>query len=126
MIVRALDSNGDWTFGHGRSNYKRANLAVAQAIQSRVTSFLGDCFFDLGAGIDWFNLLGGKNELAISLAVSAVILNTTDSDGNQVVTGVKKLSVNLDSNRSLQVSYQVVTVYSVLTETFQYDLGGGA
>jgi hypothetical protein len=124
MIVRALDSNGDWTFGQGVNNYKSGNLAVAQAIQTRVSSFLGDCFFDLGAGIDWFNLLGGKNELALSLAISAVILNTTDADGNQLVTGIQQLSVDLSSNRAFSVIYQVVTVYSVLSGSFQYDLGG--
>jgi len=124
MIVRAINSSGDWTFGQGLNNYKSGNLAVAQAIQTRISSFLGDCFFDQGAGIDWFNFLGGKNELALNLAISAVILNTTDADGNQLVTGVNQLSVNLNANREFSVTYQVVTVSSVLSGSFQYDLGG--
>lgn len=127
MLVRSLSSTGDWTFGAGLSNYKSGNLAVAQNIQTRLSSFLGDCFFDTEAGIDWNTFLGGsKNQLALNLAVSAVILNTTDADNLNVV-GINQLSINLDSTtRKISISYQVQTTYSVtaLTNTFTFDLGG--
>lgn len=107
MRVRALDSNGDWTFGKGQNDYKVNRDAVAQDIQTRLSSFLGDCFFDLGAGIDWLNFLAGsKNQLALNLAISAVILNT------EGVFQMVQLSAGLDDiTRRFTVSYTVGTIY---------------
>lgn len=121
MRVRALDVNNDWEYGKGQNDYKTANNAVAQNIQTRLSSFLGDCFFDTGAGIDWFNLLGGKDQLALNLAVSAVILNTEN------VTGLLQLSIVLnDTTRNIVIRYNVQTTYSVLSGAFQYDLNGSS
>lgn len=119
MIVRALDNNGDWTYGKGQNDYKSSNNAIAQIIQTRLSSFVGDCFFALQDGINWFNLLGGKNQLAINLAVSAVIINTPN------VTGILQLSIVLnDITRVLTIAYKVQTTFSVLSNQFQYDIGG--
>lgn len=120
MIVRALDSGGDWTFGASLSDYKSANAAVAQNIQTRLSSFLGNCFFDVNAGIDWFGFLGGsKSVIALQLAISAVILNTEN------VVGILQLGVNLnDNSRSFTISFNVQTTYSVSHGTFTYSLGG--
>ena len=109
MRVRALDSNHDWTFGKGANNYLVNINAVAQDINTRLNSFLGDCFFDLSAGLDWWNQLGAKDQTALNLSISAVILNT---DG---VTGLIQLSSKLDAARRFTVSYQVNTRYSVLS-----------
>lgn len=115
MRVRALDVDHDWTFGKGRNNYFVNNAAIVQNINTRLNSFLGDCFFDLNAGIDWFNLLGAKDQVALNLAVSAVILNTRN------VTGIKQLSLTVSANRNITIRYQVNTTYSTLTSTFQFD-----
>ena len=32
MRVRAIDKNGDWTFGHSRNNYKTGIEAVKQLV----------------------------------------------------------------------------------------------
>ncbi len=120
MRVRAIDGNHDFTFGKGRNNYMQANSAVVQNINTRLSSFLGDCFFDLGAGIDWFNLLGAKDQTALNLAISAVILNTVD------VTGIQQIAINLDVARNLMVQYRVQTIYSRTTGTFQFDQNGVA
>jgi len=117
MIVRALDNNGDWTFGQGLNNYYKNLDAVKQNIKTRILSFLGNCFFDVVAGIDWFNLLGSKNERALSLSISSVILNTTN------VTGILQLSLNVNpNNREFSVSYQAQTAYSLISDIFQYNL----
>lgn len=119
MRVRALDSTGDWTYGQGQNNYLVDLPAVSQNIQTRVLSFLGDCFFDLSAGIDWFTFLGSKNEIALNLAIAAVILNTT------YVTGLAQLSIDLDHDtRVFSVTYRVQTGYSTLNGAFQYSLNG--
>lgn len=118
VIARALTLSGDWTFGQGRNNYVSGNAQVAQNIQTRLGSFLGDCFFDQGAGLAWFDLLGSKNQLPLNLAINAIILNTDD------VTGILQTSVILDASRNLSVSYMVQTIYSVLTGTYQYSQNG--
>lgn len=119
MRVRAIDVNGEWTYGKGQNNFLTRNSAVAQNIQTRLLSFLGDCFFDLSAGIDWFTYLGSKDQLALNLAVSAVILNSQD------VTGIKQLSIDLgERTRLLTIRYQVISTYSTLSGAFQYDLNG--
>ena len=105
MIVRALDVNNDWQFGKGRNDYKKDIAAVAQNIKTRLQSFLGDCFFDLGAGIDWFNLLGSKNRYALNLAVRTNILNTN------YVTGISELTAQLETDRKLTLQYSVKTVF---------------
>lgn len=118
MRVRQVDSSHDFTFGKGKNNYLTATRAIVQNIDTRLLSFLGNCFFDLGAGIDWFNLLGSKNEIALNLAVSAVILNT------QNVTGLLQLSISLGATRVLTIRYQVQTTYSTAASEFKYDLNG--
>lgn len=119
MIVRALDENGDWLFGASLNNYLVNNTAVAQNIKTRISSFLGDCFFDLGAGINWFYYLSNTNtELPLNLSISAVIINTA------FVTGILQLSVNLNRiTRTFSVSYQVQTSFSVTGNSFQYTVG---
>lgn len=106
MIVRALDGNNDWTFGQSKGNYLTYNSAIAQCIQTRVSSFVGNCYFDMGTGVDWLNYLGGsKSELACQLAVSAVILNSFG------VIGVNQLLVTLDENRNISLTYNATTIY---------------
>lgn len=117
MIVRALSQSGDWLFGKGLNDYKANQLALQQLIQTNLSMFLGDCFFATNVGIDWFNLLGGKNQLAVNLAVNAAILNTTG------VTGILQTSINLTDSRRLTIMYNVQTVYSTLQSTYVYNLG---
>jgi hypothetical protein len=120
MRVRAIDSNGDWLFGKGQNDYKQGNAAIAQNVSTRLNSFFGDCFFDNGAGINWFNLLGGKDQTALNLAVTTTILNT---DG---ITNLIQLGINVNpTTRRVTISYQAATVYSVYTSTVQLSLSAG-
>lgn len=110
MIVRALDNLGQWTFGKGKNNYKTGNSAVAQMIATRLRSFVGDCFYATAEGVDWFNLLGAKDQVSLQLAINACILGT---DG---VTSLTQSFVLLDrKTRRLSVTYVVTTVYSGAT-----------
>jgi hypothetical protein len=123
MRVRALNpATGDWTYGSGQNNYLQANAAVAQTISCRLLSFLGDCFFDTSAGLDWFNFLGGsKSELALQLAINAVILNTDN------VTGIVNTAINLiHSTRAFSVSYTVTTTFGNVTSVVTQSVGIGS
>lgn len=118
MIVRQLDEDGDWTFGKGKNDYLRNNNAITQNVSTRLSSFLGDCPYDLASGIDWFNALGAKDQTALNLAISAVILNTPN------VTGILQLFVFVDVVRNLTVRYRAQTTYSTVSGTFTYSLNG--
>jgi len=114
--VRGVDGSNDWIYGKGKNDYKSNNNAIAQNIKTRLQSFLGDCFFSVTDGIDWYNLLGNKDEVALTLSVSSVILNTTD------VIGLVELNLDLNPNtRRLTVQYEVTTIYSTFSSTVTID-----
>lgn len=115
MRVRAIDSAHDWLFGKGQNDYVKARAACVQNINTRLYEFLGDCFFNNSAGIDWFNLLGSKDQVALNLAVSAVILNTQD------VTGISQLGIRLNVVRNCEIRYEVETSYGTAADTFVFD-----
>lgn len=106
MIIRSIDATGDWLFGKGVEDYKSGLSACAQDIQTRLLEFLGDCFFNTQAGVNWFGRLGNKNQIALDLEISSVILNTTG------VTGLVELSRTLDDNRHVTFTYTVTTVFT--------------
>lgn len=106
MIIRALDANGDWTFGKGKSNYKKDLPALRQNIKTRLLEWKGDCFFDSGAGVDWNSRLGKRSQINPLIdEVRTVILKT---DG---VTEVLNVDSNLDSDRNLTLNYSIKTVF---------------
>lgn len=113
--VRAINSDGDWTFGQSKNNYLTGNAAVAQNVNTRLGSVLGNCFFDTAAGIDWFNLIPKKNQTSLNLAISSTILNTP------LVTGLKQIFISLNTTRNFTVAYRIQTVYSSAQSTFQFD-----
>lgn len=115
MRVRAIDASGDWQFGKGKQDYKQNFAALSQNIKTRILSFLGDCFFDLEAGIDWFNLLGSKDRTALELAISTTILNT------EGVTGIRLIDVTETPGRLMTVRYRVQSTLGEIGDVFQYD-----
>ena len=117
MIIRALDTNHDWTFGKGKSNYLNQQLAIAENVQTRLLSFLNDCYFDLDAGVDWLNLMGtmGITDSEIELTCRAVILQSYG------VVRVNSISINRNrSMRNIYLSYNIDTIY---TSQFSQTLG---
>ncbi len=106
MITRSIDSDNDWNFGNGKSHYLSDNASLAQNIKTRLQSFIGDCFFDLGAGIDWFLYLGSKNLSGLKLAIGGVITSTLGVDK------LEELSFSLDDKRQLLIQYRVTSVWS--------------
>lgn len=106
MIIRNLDQNGDWTFGNGLSNYLDRNAAIGLNIKTRLLSWVGDCFFDLNAGIDWINRLGSKNQRGLLESdLRRVILQSFG------VTGIISFDTVL-VNRVFIANYSVNTIFS--------------
>ena len=113
-LVRSLDANHDWNFGSGKQSYLLNNEAVAQNVNTRLYSFLNDCFFDKEAGIDWVRLLGTKDtEDEIILSCKAVILGTDE------VVKVNSISASVNSSRQIILEYNITTNYS---SSFQQSL----
>ena len=105
-MIRALDDNGDWTFGKGKSSYKKNLDALKQDVKTRLLSWVGDCFFDAGAGVDWNSRLGKRSQLnPLIEEVRLVILRT------EGVIQVVNLSYDLNSERNLTINYSIKTVF---------------
>ena len=56
MIVRQLDDNHDWTFGHGLGNYLDSSEAIAQCVKTKLLALKRDWFLNREDGI--FNVDG--------------------------------------------------------------------
>lgn len=106
MIFRTIDAGEDWTFGKGKANYAGGNEAIGLNVKTRLLSWVGDCFFDLPAGIDWWNRLGSKGQRSLlELDLRRVILQ---SEG---VTGITSFDTTLQG-RNFTASYNINTVFS--------------
>ncbi|MGB2578150.1 hypothetical protein AAIR98_000914 [Elusimicrobium simillimum] len=104
MIHRSLDANGDWVFGKGRNSYTRSTEAIMLNIKTRLLSFRNDCFFDLDAGVDWWNLLGSKKKETLLFQIRSVI---ADSYG---VSSIESFDSTFSQDRTLSVTYSIKTV----------------
>ena len=107
MRIRALDSNNDWTFGKGKSNYKNNQDAIKQNVVTRVKSFKYDWFLDIQTNIDWWNILGQKNNEEIIR--SQVYKTVVESDG---VLSIKSLElINDSTTRNLTIKISLKTIF---------------
>ena len=113
MRFRGVDSNGDWVFGKGRNSYLTDDEALMLNIKTRLLEFLGDCFFDMEKGIDWWNLMGGKNLRKVLVDVQRTILRSYQ---------VKRI-VNMEyslKNRVLSISIAIEFLDGeILTDTVE-------
>jgi len=108
MKIAALDSAGDWTFGQGLGNYATGEPAIQENIKTKLMVFLGECFFALNDGIDWWNFIGGKNPAA----QAGIILQSRQIIAKAYgVVRVKSVNAVL-INRRLAVTYAITDIYS--------------
>lgn len=107
MIFRSLDANNDWSFGQGLESYVSGEQAIGLNIKTRILSFLGNCFFDMLAGINWFIYFGtpGKSQQII-LSTQAVILQSYG------VTKVNNVTLNTLANGSAILTFNINDIYS--------------
>lgn len=106
MIFRQLDNSGDWDFGAGRNNFASSDNAIGLNIQTRIKSWVGDCFFDQNAGVDWANRLGSTNQREL-----------LEQDIRRVISqsfGVTNI-ISFDTvltDRDFQAVYNINTIFS--------------
>jgi hypothetical protein len=105
MQFRTLDENHDWSFGRGKQSYSKDLAALMLNLKTRILSWVGDCFFDLGAFIDWNNLLDYGRQQEVEMEIKKVAART---DG---VLSVNKVAVTIESNRKADISFSVDTIF---------------
>lgn len=105
MIFRNLDKNGDFTFGKGKNNFVADNEAIKLDIKTRLQEWLGDCFFNMTAGIDYLNRLDKNERENLEEEIRTVILQTKN------VVEIVNFSTSL-INRKFKAEYQVRTIFS--------------
>lgn len=106
MIIRSLDAQHDWNVGKGIQDYSIDQAAIMENIQTRLLSFLNDCFFDAGAGIDWLRLLGTpgtKNEMLLNCR--AIILQSSG------VVKLNSLTIST-TGRAAILTFNVNTIFT--------------
>ena len=108
MIIRNLDSDGDWSFGKGKQSYVNGQNAVALNIKTRIRMFKYDCFWDMvNVWVDWLGLMRQKNSGGqVALSCRSVILKSFG------VTRLNQLSAAV-VNRKLSISYNCNSTFSV-------------
>lgn len=110
QTFRAIDADSDWLWGMGRSSYFRNNDAIQADIKTALQIFMGEVFWNTQFGVDWWNLIGGKNPAAqagIILQTRTVILSC------QGVSRINSVTPVFDSvTRRLNLSYNINTIFS--------------
>ena len=103
---RTLDENGDISFGKGLNNYASENDAIRLDVKTRILSWVDDCFFDMQAGVDWYNRLGKFGQAGLlEQDIKNIILKT---EGVREITNISLTT----SGRSFSFNYDVTTIYS--------------
>lgn len=117
--MRNVDANGDWCFGNNLQDYGDNIISTATNIKTRLQSVKYDCFFDLTAGIDWFNILGNRGRFAkdvIEINVRLCILQSL------YVKELLDLKVIQDDDRKLKLEYTINTIFGIITDNT--EVGG--
>lgn len=106
MKFRAIDDAGDWVLGSGIQAYATDNLAIKYDLETKLKTFLQECFFDLEIGVPWFQLLGAKDKPAIILTLQQII------GGVEGVTRITNVEFELKQDRTAKLSYNIDTIYT--------------
>lgn len=115
MKVRRIDADGDWTFGQGLANYITKAPMVRQNVVTRIKSFKFDWFLDVDAEIDWFNILGSKNNEKIILTEIERVTLATEG-----VRTIDRLRINSITKRDASIELIFTTIHD---ETFTEQIG---
>jgi hypothetical protein len=106
MIIRKVDTENDWLFGKGSSDYARDEAAIAENIKTRLLSWLNDCFYAMTDGIDYQQLMDKGQQANLLLAIKSTIL------ASEGVVAINSVTAELDVKRNLDIEYNIDTIYS--------------
>lgn len=107
MIIRKVDTDNDWRFGKGKSDYARDDQAIQQNVKTRLLSWVGDCFFAMKDGIDWKARLDVGQQDDLLAEIKNLILQ---SEG---VVGINSVVVEFnETTRLVLITYDIETIFS--------------
>lgn len=112
MRYRALDANGDYSFGHGSADFLVDTPAtVAQAVDTRLLLMEGEWFLDDTEGTPYATeILGTHTQGTYDQAIRQRVLET------EGVTGIVSYSSTLNrGTRALAVSVTINTEFGPAT-----------
>jgi hypothetical protein len=114
-IIRSLDSNNDWNFGRSKQDYLNGRDAVGLDVKTALKEQLNDCFFNLPAGVDYYNRLERKQKNNLDEEIRTVILKRPD------VVGL----LDFDSQLSITRNYTAqAEIRSIFGEIYLSELEG--
>lgn len=108
MRYRALDANGDYSFGRGQNNFLvNSPAAVAQAVQTALLLFQGEWFLDSSVGMPWLTQVVGTGTQGLyDQAIKNVVLQV------QGVNAIISYSSSLNTaKRHLSVTMTISTIF---------------
>jgi hypothetical protein len=112
FAVRALDANGDYSFGQSAANFLvDSPAAVAQCVLTRLRLWQGEWFLDLTAGTPWMQQIMGKSRPAgRDAAIRQVILLTP------FVKGISNYATTVDlRTRAWTMSCDLDTAFGTIS-----------
>ena len=117
-LIRGLDNQGDWLFGHGMSDYRSKNDGIGLDIVTSLKEWKYNWFADFNRGIDWRTRLGSKNQLEL---LNQDIIDLITS--KQEVVSILDFESDLDTNtRAYTGVVKISTIYG--EEELQINVGG--
>lgn len=113
MSFRAIDSDGDWTFGKGVSNYLIDEPEIETNLKTRLLSWVGDCFFAPAEGVDYNNLLDIGTKALLDVNIRRVTLQTAG------VLRINSYESTINrSTRAFSARIGITTIFGNLTVEF--------
>ena len=107
MIIRATTKTNDWTFGKGLQDYFINEAAVEANIRTKLLEWVGDCYFNQLAGVDWKNRLDVGQQANLAVEIKQVILQCFG-----VVQILTFQAIFSSSTRFDQIQTTIQTIYS--------------
>ena len=107
MIFRQINGSNDWSFGRGNGSLATGEQAIELNLRTVLQSWVNDCFFDLGAGVDWTNRLGTNQKAQLMREISKVIMQSYG-----IVNITSSAYQYNSSTRTMQIQFQIETIYS--------------
>jgi hypothetical protein len=113
MIIRSIDSTGDWVYGKGKNDYKRDKASLIQDLNTRLKEWKYDCFFAQLEGVDYKNFLDRGTQLFLDADIKKVILKT------EGILRIDTFSSTIDKDTRLYTfQAQVFSIYGNLEVDF--------
>jgi hypothetical protein len=107
MIIRGVTATNDWIFGNGLNSYFIDEAAIEANLKTRLLEWVGDCFFNVLAGVDWKNRLDYGQQANLAVEIKQVVLQSYG------VVSILAFQANFSSStRFDSITMTLQTIYS--------------